>query len=161
MNLDKEIFDKVKLFEQVKNHLGEIAKKMGALQEEQRATYNQGLELKGAIDILVALQQKEKEDLASSKTASLILPEGVKPVIPEAAKTVENAQEVTQYSTNLESERVLDRTLADINTALKAIETHTYGICKYCGNEIEEKRLLIRPFSGACVKCKTRLQQGA
>ena len=71
----------------------------------------------------------------------------------------ENAQEVSQYTTDLETERVLDGTLKDINGALKAIEAGTYGICKYCNQEIEEKRLLIRPFSSACVSCKTKLQQ--
>lgn len=70
----------------------------------------------------------------------------------------ENAQEVSQYSTNLETGRVLENTLKDIARALKAIEKGTYGICKHCGQEIEEKRLLVRPFSSACVKCKIRLQ---
>lgn len=71
----------------------------------------------------------------------------------------ENAQEVEQYTTNLEADKVLEKTKADIDSALKSIEDGTYGICKYCGNEIEEKRLLIRPFSSSCVACKTRLQQ--
>jgi hypothetical protein len=81
MNLEKELIEKVKLFEQIKNKLGELSKEIGAKTEEQRAVYNQGLELKGAIDVLVALKQKEDADLKASKTASLILPEGVKPVI--------------------------------------------------------------------------------
>lgn len=71
----------------------------------------------------------------------------------------ENAQEVSQYTTDIETERVLENTLKDIDNSLKAIEKGTYGICKYCGKEIEEKRLLIRPFSSACVSCKTKLQQ--
>lgn len=71
----------------------------------------------------------------------------------------ENAQEVEQYTTNLETDKVLEKTLNDINRALEDIEKGTYGICKYCGNEIEEKRLLIRPFSSSCVACKTKLQQ--
>ncbi len=71
----------------------------------------------------------------------------------------ENAQEVEQYTTNLEADKVLDSTRADIEAALKSIEDGTYGICKYCGNEIEEKRLLIRPFSSSCVACKSKLQQ--
>ncbi len=71
----------------------------------------------------------------------------------------ENAQEVEQYTTNLETDKVLEKTRDDIETALKSIEEGTYGICKYCGNEIEEKRLLIRPFSSSCVACKTKLQQ--
>lgn len=83
MNLEKELIEKVKLFEQIKNRLGELSKEIGAKTEEQRAVYNQGLELKGAIDILVALKQKEDADLKASRTASLILPEGVKPVVTQ------------------------------------------------------------------------------
>lgn len=71
----------------------------------------------------------------------------------------ENAQEVSQYSTDLAAERILEGTLKDIDGALKAIEKGSYGICKYCGQEIESKRLLVRPFSSACIKCKTRLQK--
>ena len=100
MDIQKEITEKVKLFDQVKNHLGEIAKKMGVLQEEQRAVYNQGLELKGAIDMLVALATKEREDQAKAAVSTLTLPDKSlvaadgKTVIVEAPKTVENAQEV-------------------------------------------------------------------
>lgn len=72
----------------------------------------------------------------------------------------ENAQEVEQYTTNLAADKVLEKTLADINGALKAMEKGTYGSCKYCGKDIEEKRLLVRPFSSSCVDCKTRLQNG-
>lgn len=71
----------------------------------------------------------------------------------------ENAQEVEQYTTNLATDKVLESTREDIEAALRSIENGTYGICKYCGNEIEEKRLLIRPFSSSCVACKTKLQQ--
>ena len=81
MNIQSALQEKLKLFEQVKNHLGEIQTKMGALQEEQRSVYNKGLEIKGAIDTLLAIQAEEAKALKGSKTASLILPEGVKPVV--------------------------------------------------------------------------------
>ena len=71
----------------------------------------------------------------------------------------ENAQEVEQYSTNLATEQVLEKNLRDIDTALKKIEQGTYGICKYCHKEIDEKRLLARPFSSSCIKCKNKLQK--
>ena len=70
----------------------------------------------------------------------------------------DNAQEVNQYTTNLEAERILETSLKDIDASLKKIEENKYGICKYCGKEIEVKRLLIRPDSSACVACKTKLQ---
>lgn len=82
------------------------------------------------------------------------------PNMPDyGSESDENAQEVEQYTTNLEADKVLEKTKDDIDSALKSMEDGTYGICKYCGNEIEEKRLLIRPFSSSCVSCKTKLQQ--
>lgn len=88
--------------------------------------------------------------------------EELAPTFPEYGDEAdENAQEVSAYSTNIETERVLENTLKDIDAALAAIEKGTYGRCKYCGQEIEEKRLLVRPFSSSCIKCKTKLQGGA
>jgi DnaK suppressor protein len=71
----------------------------------------------------------------------------------------ENAQEVGQYSTNLATEQILEKTLRDVDSALKKIDQNTYGICKYCNQEIDERRLLARPFSSSCVKCKSQLQK--
>ena len=71
----------------------------------------------------------------------------------------ENAQEVGQYSTNIATEEVLEKTLRDVDLAIKQLDEGTYGICKYCHQEIDEKRLLARPFSSSCVKCKSQLQK--
>lgn len=70
----------------------------------------------------------------------------------------ENAQEVSQYSTDIEAERILEKTLKDINETIRKIDKDEYGTCKYCGKEISPKRLKIRPFSSACIKCKLTLQ---
>lgn len=69
----------------------------------------------------------------------------------------DNAREVAQYTTNKPLEMTLERTLRDVNKALERLEKGTYGICKYCQQPIEEKRLLARPISGACVSCKKTL----
>ena len=66
----------------------------------------------------------------------------------------ENAKEVASYGDNLALEQSLERSLRDVNDALKRIEEGRYGICKYCGKAIDEKRLEVRPASSACVKCK-------
>jgi len=73
-------------------------------------------------------------------------------------KPDENVQEVDEYTTNLATEKILDTSLRDIDNALERIEKGTYGICKYCKKEIDEKRLLIRPAASACVECKNKLQ---
>jgi DnaK suppressor protein len=73
-------------------------------------------------------------------------------------KPDENAQEINDYSTNIQTEKVLEKSLEDIDKALERIKKGTYGVCKYCGNQIAEKRLLARPTASSCISCKTELQ---
>jgi DnaK suppressor protein len=74
-------------------------------------------------------------------------------------KPDENAQEISDYSNDVAMEKVLEKSLSDIEKALTNIEKGTYGICKYCGQEIAEKRLLARPTASSCINCKTELQE--
>lgn len=73
----------------------------------------------------------------------------------------DNAKETDAYTRDLSLSKVLESDLADIEKALKRIAEGKYGICKYCGKEIGEKRLLARPVSSACVSCKNKLQSGS
>lgn len=73
-------------------------------------------------------------------------------------KADENAQEIGEYTTNLATEKVLEKTLRDIDNSLARIDDGSYGICKYCKQPIGEKRMLARPVASTCVACKTRLQ---
>ncbi|MFA6514070.1 MAG: TraR/DksA C4-type zinc finger protein [Patescibacteria group bacterium] len=74
-------------------------------------------------------------------------------------KPDENAQEISDFSTTVATQKILEKSLEDINKALDRIEKGTYGTCKYCGKLINEKRLMARPTAGACVACKTELQE--
>jgi len=76
-------------------------------------------------------------------------------------KSDENVQEIDDYTTNLAKEKVLESTLRDIDNALARIEKGNYGICKYCKQEIGEKRLMARPVANTCISCKTKLQNMA
>ncbi|OGH85993.1 MAG: hypothetical protein A2493_03250 [Candidatus Magasanikbacteria bacterium RIFOXYC12_FULL_33_11] len=71
----------------------------------------------------------------------------------------ENTQEVTEYLANKPVELQLEKELKDVDKALKSLKDGTYGICKYCKQPIEEKRLRARPTSGACVSCKKTITQ--
>lgn len=73
-------------------------------------------------------------------------------------KEEENAAEVAVYSDRLSLEHALENQLRDVNKALDSIIKGTYGSCKYCGNAIEEKRLVVRPTSTSCVACKKKLK---
>lgn len=72
----------------------------------------------------------------------------------------DNAAEVDKYNTNLSLEHSLEKGLDDIETALKKIEDGSYGVCKYCGHNIEPERLKVRPESTACIECKRKLKGG-
>ncbi len=69
----------------------------------------------------------------------------------------ENAREVADYTANKSLEITLEKTLRDVNKSLERLEKGTYGVCKYCDEQIDEKRLLARPTSGSCVSCKKTL----
>ena len=74
-------------------------------------------------------------------------------------KEDENAEEVATYSTNLTLERTLEGNLRDVEKALDRIRKGTYGVCKYCNKEIDEKRLRARPASSSCIDCKKSFTQ--
>ena len=43
-----------------------------------------------------------------------------------------------------------------IRESIERIEEGTYGICEVCGEDIPEKRLLVRPVTNKCIGCKTK-----
>lgn len=79
---------------------------------------------------------------------------------PDAAdKDDDSAAEVDTFSTNLALQRTIENELRDVEKSLKRLADGTYGICKYCNKEIDEKRLMVRPTSSACIECKKKLTQ--
>lgn len=104
-------------------------------------------------DLLKRKEEIEKEILEIAN------PGNHKVKFPEYGdKADENAQEIENYTTNLATDKVLESTLRDINSSLDRIEKGTYGICKYCNEQIGKKRMLARPVASACIPCKTKLQ---
>ena len=74
-------------------------------------------------------------------------------------KEDENASEVAQFSDNLSLEDELEKALRDVEKALELVGNGKYGKCKYCGTEIDERRLMARPTSTSCIQCKKTLTQ--
>ena len=50
----------------------------------------------------------------------------------------------------------MDKFLNQINQALERIENGTYGVCRVCGQEIDEKRLRAVPTTRICFDCKQK-----
>lgn len=102
--------------------------------------------------ILDDLQDLSKKDSHDADNMAAKFPEyGDKPD--------ENAQEITDYSTAIVTEKVLEKSLEDINKTLERIDRGTYGICRYCQKPINPKRLMARPTANSCIDCKTKLQE--
>jgi DnaK suppressor protein len=74
-------------------------------------------------------------------------------------KEDENASEVAEFSNNLSLEDELEKALRDVGNALESLEKGTYGVCKYCSQDIDERRLVARPTSSSCIQCKKTLTQ--
>jgi len=71
----------------------------------------------------------------------------------------DNAMEIAEFTDDLSLEAKLEAELRDTRKALEAIEKGKYGICKYCGKEIDQRRLEARPTSSSCIQCKKALTQ--
>jgi len=70
----------------------------------------------------------------------------------------DNSAEVATFTTDLSVKEVLESSLRDVRGALNRLDKGTYGVCKYCGRPIDERRLIARPASSSCVNCKASLK---
>lgn len=43
--------------------------------------------------------------------------------------------------------------VAEVDDALRRVDTATYGVCEGCGRPIAEQRLAARPFARRCMAC--------
>lgn len=50
------------------------------------------------------------------------------------------------------------RELAQVNSALEAIDSGRYGLCRDCGEAIALARLRVLPFATRCVTCQAMLE---
>ena len=50
----------------------------------------------------------------------------------------------------------LERTLRQVEHALRRFEKGTYGICEDCGQEIDSARLEVLPYATLCLNCRER-----
>ncbi len=109
--------------------------------------------------LLLAEKEQLENDLLKFAKKDSEAPGGYASSFPDYGdKDDENAAEVADYQVRLSLEDTLEKSLRDVKKALKQIENGIYGVCKYCGKQIETKRLEIRPSSASCASCKKAIQ---
>ncbi|MDE1970733.1 MAG: hypothetical protein KGI50_04145 [Patescibacteria group bacterium] len=65
----------------------------------------------------------------------------------------EEADEAEELGNSLSVKTVLESRLRHVRSALRKIESNTYGTCEHCGTPIEERDLEIDPARPHCKKC--------
>ena len=58
------------------------------------------------------------------------------------------------------TQHLLRRDLEQVEAALRARQTGTYGQCQQCRQEIPAERLAARPEATLCVTCQRRIETG-
>ena len=118
--------------------------------------------LKKFEDLLTTEQKRLTAELAKFANRNIHNAEDFDAKFPNYGEEEdENIQEVSTYNDYLALEKTIEKDLQDVDSALKKVKDGSYGVCKYCGKPIDEKRLLARPSSTSCVSCKKLLTQEA
>lgn len=110
---------------------------------------------------LLEMKTALEADLAEVAEKDPSHPQNFNAIYPESASNSDddNAEEISAYADEMSLVGELESQLKDVTKALELIEKGGYGMCKYCGNEIDQKRLEARPSSSSCVSCKKTLTQ--
>ncbi len=102
-----------------------------------------------------------------------ILLDRLNELLKEASKTMSEMKEVPENfpdptdRASFESDRFFELRIRDrerklikkIKEALERLENGTFGICEMCGEEISEERLMARPVTTLCIKCKEKQER--
>ena len=70
----------------------------------------------------------------------------------------DNVHEIEGFMVNENLKAQYEKELRDVESALERMKDGTYGICKYTGEKIDEKRLRARPTSSSSVQAKEGFQ---
>ncbi|OUR77557.1 hypothetical protein A9Q83_10485 [Alphaproteobacteria bacterium 46_93_T64] len=99
--------------------------------------------------------QKTKEEL---NTRMILLQERADEM--KGSLRSEHSQNFSEQAHEREDDEVIERLeaeanaeIASIKAALVRIEEGNYGACSNCGEDIQEKRLEILPFTSRCIDC--------
>lgn len=86
--------------------------------------------------------------------------DGTKPVdLDEPIGRLSRIDALAQREMNEAGRRTQQRELTQVKLALEAMEAGEYGLCRECDEPISFRRLLARPFSTICVRCKSEREK--
>lgn len=96
---EAEINEHIQRLQDLNKQMGDIGKKIGALQEEGRALHGAALEVKGAIEALAKMKAKQDEKAKKVELIlpdkTLVAPDGVTPIAKAETPAVPEAEKAT------------------------------------------------------------------
>lgn len=113
-------------------------------------------------EILLTEKAQLEKELTENGRRNPHVPGDFDATFPEyGSEEDDQVHETEEYTVNKALEETMEDKLRDVTAALKRMENGTYGICKYTGKPIDQKRLLARPTSSASVEAKKLLTEEA
>jgi len=85
-------------------------------------------------------------------------------IIPEngmgySTHQADDATDAYEQAADLAMRRNAERLLYLVERALQRMDAGTYGVCRNCGNRIDDARLKAIPYTRYCMECATRLAE--
>jgi len=111
------------------------------------------------IKLLKELEEKkaEIEDELSSLAKKGDFPGGYQSLYPEHDKDQEsNALAVEEMGRRKATEYELEKSLNEIESAIKKIKEGGYGVCEKCSVDISLDRLKVMPVASFCINCASK-----
>jgi RNA polymerase-binding transcription factor DksA len=71
----------------------------------------------------------------------------------EESEPVDIAENNEELGTNVAVVEELEKKQRDVVDALDRMDTHEYGICEECGDDIPYERLVVNPSARTCINC--------
>ncbi|MDX2152134.1 MAG: TraR/DksA C4-type zinc finger protein [Bryobacteraceae bacterium] len=104
--------------------------------------------------VRAALESKRVELLRSirSQSSQLTIGEAEHDLIDRMQGMCSRDQAVTFLD-------ALTTTLAQVNTAIQAIQDGSYGVCVECEQPISQRRLQVTPWASHCIRCQESREQ--
>jgi DnaK suppressor protein len=118
---------------------------------------------KPALDDALAQRAQELEKLRHNERQSAFNGD-VREMTGEASRIGQHPADVADFTYNRElqqtTELLLEREAQQVEAALRARVTGTYGTCEGCRHQIPAARLAARPEATLCVDCQRRMEGG-
>jgi RNA polymerase-binding protein DksA len=107
------------------------------------------------------MQMTRLEQLEADKAQLMAQLQGLREAVQVEVDTDpdEGDPDLTEREKNLMLIVALEKELLSTESAIRALQKGTYGICERCGEQIPSERLEVRPEATHCVKCQAEVER--